>query len=174
MKSASRRTRSRERAEERSPYRFDVDHILKRHRTEKFGGEADAVKRRVAQLGQQHRALGQGVAHPFLEQGDIGDPLRVRCASVKVDVRRPCALERLQRGADHSWQPAGVFELGETGVLKRSRNTGVKCLAVRKVAASHLQDEKRAGAKSGLPTRLHWPGLPENASCATPADHPPR
>jgi len=54
---------SRERDEERSPYRFDVDHILKRHRTEQLVGEADAVKRRVAQL-------GQGVAHPSLEQGD--------------------------------------------------------------------------------------------------------
>jgi hypothetical protein len=60
---------SRERDEERSPYRFDVDHILKRHRTEQLVGEADAVKRRVAQLGQQS-ALGQGVAHPSLEQGD--------------------------------------------------------------------------------------------------------
>jgi ATP-dependent Lon protease len=29
------------------------------------------------------------------------------------------------------------------------------------------------GQKSGLPTRLHSLGLPENASCATPADHPP-
>jgi hypothetical protein len=49
---------SRERDEERSPHRFDVDHILKRHRTEQLGGEADAVKRRVAQLVRQHRALG--------------------------------------------------------------------------------------------------------------------
>lgn len=53
----------RERDEERSPHGFDVDHILERHRTEQLGGEADALKRRVAQLLRQHRAAGQGVAH---------------------------------------------------------------------------------------------------------------
>jgi hypothetical protein len=54
---------SRERDEERPPHGFDVDHILERHRTEQLGGEADASKRRVAQLLRQHRAVGQGVAH---------------------------------------------------------------------------------------------------------------
>jgi hypothetical protein len=136
---------SRERDEERSPHRFDVDHILERHRTEQLGSEADAVKRRVAQWGRQHRALGQGVANPSLEQGDIGDPRRIRCASVWIYVCRPCALERLQRGADHSREAADVFELGKTGVLKRSRNTGVKCLTVRKVAEATCKTRSEQG-----------------------------
>ncbi|MGA7718495.1 MAG: hypothetical protein WCB33_21580, partial [Bradyrhizobium sp.] len=59
---------SRERDEERSPHGFDVDNILERHRTEQLGGEVDAIKRRVAQLLRQHRAVGQGVADSPLEQ----------------------------------------------------------------------------------------------------------
>jgi hypothetical protein len=38
-----------------------------------------------------------------------------------------------------------VFELGETGVLKRSRNTGVKCLAVRKVTETTCKTRSEQG-----------------------------
>ena len=70
LKSAVVNTAADEVNDDAGRARVIVDHILKRHRTEQLVGEADAVKRRVAQLGQQHRALGQGVAHPSLEQGD--------------------------------------------------------------------------------------------------------
>ena len=58
---------------------------------------------------------------------------------------RPCALQRLQRGADHSWQAADVFELRKPAVLKRSRNTGVECLAVRKATEAACKTRSEQG-----------------------------
>jgi hypothetical protein len=138
---------SRERDEERPPHGFDVDHILERHWTEQLGGEADAIKRRVAQLLRQHRAAGQGVAHSSLEQADIGDPRRARSATVKIDVRGPCAFQGLQSGANHSWQAADAIELCESAVLKHSCDTGTQCLAVGKAteAARKTRSEQGEG-----------------------------
>ena len=81
----------------------------------------------------------------MLEQAHIGDPRRARRATVKIDVRGPCAFQGLQRGADHTWQTADVVELGEPAVLKRSRDTGSQCLAVGKAPEAARKTRSEQG-----------------------------